>query len=444
MTLIRSLLGFLAVTLVIFSCKKDYSDEDGKIPGLVESTWEFKEAGQLYNGEMDSAYVQSVSGFSALSMIGSGTSNQSGEIILQIIGEDIGTGTYSSPDIFFQYSENATILFQTIPGQASDFSITITAIDSSSVSGTFSGTVQDSQGNSHTITDGKFSVARTSDFNPGPPQDVQLTVWSKEICFDGSSIEIKIGTQTGFISDPLAVEPECGALGTATFTLPQGVYQVTAICGTDTLTYDVNLSGACSKLLVDFARPPVTEDYLPRTVGSYWDYENLASSTTTQRITVVSDTVIDGRLYSMFTSNLPDTFYYRRDQHIYYEYRTLDFNDFVQNPPSFEMVILHDDFQVNQSWETPPIDIILSGIGVKVKLVSTITRRDFSENIAGVNYDNLIEVQTEIFFSSDGGMSYQSSGSSYITVFAKDIGIVYYYDLDRAIEWGALASYIVP
>ena len=108
------------------------------------------------------------------------------------------------------------------------------------------------------------------------------------------------------------------------------------------------------------------------------------------------------------------------------------------------MVILHDDYQVNQSWETPPIDIILSGIGVKVKLVSTITRRDYSDNIAGVNYDNLIEVQTEIFFSSDGGLSYQSSGSSYITVFSKDIGIVYYYDLDRAIEWGALASYIVP
>src|SRR5678815_3058399 len=92
MTFLRSLLGFLALTLVIFSCKKDYSDEDGKIPGLIESSWEFKEAGQLYNGNMDSAYVQSVSGFSALSMIGSGTSNESGEIILQIIGEDIGTG----------------------------------------------------------------------------------------------------------------------------------------------------------------------------------------------------------------------------------------------------------------------------------------------------------------------------------------------------------------
>ena len=116
----------------------------------------------------------------------------------------------------------------------------------------------------------------------------------------------------------------------------------------------------------------------------------------------------------------------------------------MQNPPSFEMVILHDDYQVNQQWETPPVDIILSGIGVKVKLVSTVLRRDFSENIAGVNYNDLIEVQTEIFFSSDGGGSYQSSGSSYVTVFAKDIGIVYYYDIDRAIEWGAYSTAVNP
>jgi hypothetical protein len=443
MTFLRNLLGFLTLTLILFSCKKDYSDEDGKIPGVIESSWEFKEAGQQYNGDMDSAYVQSAGGFSALSMIGSRPQNQSGEIILQIIGDNIATGNYSSPDIFFQYSENGTILFQTLPGQTSDFSITITQIDSSSVTGTFSGTVQDSQGNSHTITDGKFTVALTQS-NQGPQPDVQLTVWAKDICFDGGSIEIKVADQTGFISDAIPIEPACGAQGAANFTLPQGLYTVTAICGNDTLEYDVNLISGCTKLMVDFLHPPDVEDYLPITIGSYWDYENLASTSTKQRTTATSDTVIDGRLYTTFISNLPDTSYYRKDGHVYYQYVTLDFNDFVQNPPSFEMEILHDDYQVNQTWETYPVDIILSGIGVKVKLVSTILRRDFSENIAGVNYDNLIDVQTEIFFSSDGGATYQSSGSAYVTTFALGIGIVYYYDLDRAIEWGAYATSIIP
>src|SRR5687768_5161540 len=320
MTLFRSLLGFLAVTLVLFSCKKDYSDEDGKIPGVIESTWEFKSGGQQFNGDMDSAYVQSAAGFSALSMIGSRPLNQSGEIILQIIGDNISTGTYSSTDIFFQYSENGSILYQTIPGQTSDFSITITEIDTSSVSGTFSGTVRDSQGNSHTITDGKFSVAMTQDFNPGPLPDLQLTVWAKEICFDGSSIEIKVGTQNGFISDAIAIEPECGAQGAATFTLPQGIYTVTAICGADTLKFDVNLVTNCTKLLVDFSNPPVLEDYLPLTVGSYWDYNDLSNTSFTHRVTSARDTIIDGRQYWMQLSQLPDTFYFRKDEHIYYEY----------------------------------------------------------------------------------------------------------------------------
>lgn len=444
MTLFRSLLGSLAVTLVLFSCKKDYSDEDGKIPGVIESTWEFNSGGQQFNGDMDSAYVQSAAGFSALSMIGSRPLNQSGEIILQIIGDNIGTGTYSSADIFFQYSENGSILYQTIPGQTSDFSITITEIDSSSVSGTFSGTVRDSQGNSYTITDGKFSVAMTLDYNPGPAPDLQLTVWAKEICFDGSSIEIKVGTQNGFISDAIANEPECGAQGAATFTLPQGIYTVTAICGADTLRYEVNLISNCTKLLVDFANPPVLEDYLPLTVGSYWDYNDLSNTSFTHRVTSARDTIIDGRQYWIQLSQLPDTFYFRKDGNIYYEYVRLDFNDFVNNAPSVELVILHDDYLPGQSWQIEGIDLDLSGIVVKAKFESTILDRDFSANISGVDYDNLIAVETKIFFSPDGGITYQDSGNSFIRIFAKGIGIVYYYDVERAREWGAYATSIVP
>jgi hypothetical protein len=444
MTFLRSLLGFLAVTLfLISSCKKDHSLEDAKIPNITEATWEFKEAGHQYNGDMDSAYIQAAGGFSALTMVGSQPQGQTGEIVLQIIGDDITTGTYSSPDIFFQYSENGAILFQTIPGQTSDFSITISEIDSASITGTFSGTVLDSQGNQHTITDGKFTVSKTGHVNP-PPTDVQLTVWSKGICFDGSPIEIKVESQSGFITDAMPAEPECGA-SSAVFTLPSGAHTVVAICGNDTIQYNVNLTTACAKLEVDFAHPPIVDDYLPLTIGSTWDYRDLAPGTSTShRTTVLADTVIDGRLYTQVVSNLPDTFFYRKEDHIYYQYVTLDFNDFVQNPPSLEMVILHDDYQVNQTWETAPVDIVLSGIGVKVKLVSTVLRRDYSDNIAGIDYDNLIEVQTEILFSSDGGVTYQSSGSSYITVFAQDIGIVYYYDLDRAIEWGAYASSVNP
>ena len=443
MTSLRSLIGFLAVSLLITGCRKDYSDEDGKIPGVIDASWEFKESGQLYNGNMDSAYVQSAGGFTTLSMIGSGLSNQTSEIIFQVVGSNLGTGSYSSPNIFFQYSENGNILFQTFPGQSGEFTINITEIDSLSVTGTFSGTVHDTQGNTHTITDGNFSVP-LSDFIPPPQQNGQLTVWATEICFDGGSIEIKINEQTGFISDAFIVEPDCGGQGAATFSLPYGLYTVTAICSDDTISYDVNVNSPCVKLKVDFVNPPLLQDYLPLTLGSYWDYNDLSNPATTHRATSVSDTVIDGRLYVMVTNTLPDTFYYRKEPNVYYEYRTLDFNQFVVNAPSVEMVILHDDYQEGQTWESAPIDIVLSGIAVKVKLVSTIARRDFSQVINGTQYDNLIEVQTEIYFSADGGSTYQSSGSSYITVFANGKGIVYYYDVERDIEWGVTGLVINP
>jgi hypothetical protein len=444
MTLLRSLIAFLAITLIIFvSCKKDYSNEDGKVPGQTETTWEFDEAGTHFNGDMDSAYYQTSAGFSALTMVGS-PGNQNGEIILQIIGQDITTGTYASSDIFFQYSEGGNILYQTIPGQSSDFSITITSIDTATVTGTFSGTVVDPSNVSHNIQNGQFTVSMTQGYTPGPPQDGQLTVWAKQICFDGSSIEVKVQDQTGFISDAIDSDPGCGAQGAATFTLPQGFYTVTAICGTDTLRYDVNLSSACVKLLVDFVHPPLVEDYLPLTAGSYWDYVDLLNQGTTQRTAVASDTVIDGRLYTMEINTLPDTVYYRKDGHVYYQYRLLDFNSSVQDPVAIEVEILHDDYQTNQTWETPPVDVNLSGINVKLKLVSTILRRDYSESINGINYDNLIEVNTEIFFSPNGGVSYQSTGSSYNTVFSKGKGIVYYYDLDNSIEWAAYNISVVP
>jgi hypothetical protein len=444
MSLLKSLIGLLAVSLLVFSCKKEFSDEDGKVPGFIESTWEFKEAGTQFHGDMDSAYFHTAAGFNALSLIGTLPDGGNGEIILQVISENIVPGTYTSPGIFFQYIENGSILYQTVPGQTSNFSITITEIDSVSVSGTFSGTVQDPQGNPHTIEDGKFSVAMTEGYQQGPPPNGQLTVWAKEICFDGSSIEVKVKDQTGFISDALLTEPACGEQNTATFTLPQGLYTVTAICGPDTLKYDVNLNSDCVKLFIDFVHPPLFEDYLPLTHNSYWDYNDLSNSSTTQRATALGDTVIDGRLYTMVINTLPDTSYYRKEANVYYEYRTFDFNQYVINPPSFEMEILHDDYQVNQTWETPPIDLVLSGIGVKVKLVSTLTRRDYSDTFNGTQYDNLIEVQSEIYFSSDDGVTYQSSGSIYSTVYAKGKGIVYYYDLGRTIEWGITGLSITP
>lgn len=441
MTSVRSLLGFLALTLIIYSCRKEYSDEDGKIPGVVDLTWEFKEADQLYNGDMDSAYVQAAGSVKLLTAVGSG-SIEGGEILLQVLGENIEKGTYANQEVFFQYTENGSVVFQSSPVQTSNFSVNINELDSFTISGTFSGTVQDGQGNARTINEGKFTVQRkTSD---QPVLTGQLTVWSKAICFDGSPIEIQVADQTGNITEPLSGEPACNTAGTASFTLNTGIYTVIAICSNDTIRYDITIDESCTFLEVDFQHPPLFEDYLPLTEASYWEYNDLADASVTQRITADGEEVHDGRLYTRMVSDLGDTMYFRKEQNIYYEFRQLNFQEFVDDPPSIEMVILHDDYDAGQSWETQGVDVILSGIGVKIKMVSRILRRDYDDTFNGTPYSDLIEVETEILFSSDDGNTYQSSGSSYRRVYAKGKGIVYYYDLDRTVEWGIYNIFLNP
>ncbi|HYH05352.1 MAG TPA: hypothetical protein VEC37_19840, partial [Bacillota bacterium] len=282
-----------------------------------------------------------------------------------------------------------------------------------------------------------------SDDDPDTIETGQLTVWSREICSDGSPMEIKVSGQTGQIDDGMTSEPVCGAAGTATFALITGNYTVEAICGTDTVRYEVVIDNKCTVLEIDMQNPPQESDYLPMVEGSSWTYADLSDVTSSHILKVEGSDVFEGRMFPRFVSNLGDTFYFRKDQGVYFEYRTLNFQDFVTNPPSIELVILHEDFDVGQSWESTVEDIILSNIPVKVMLRSTILRRDFIANIHGVDYPDCIEVNTEILFSSDGGNSFQA-GNSFNRVFSKDRGIVYYYDINREVEWGVTSISINP
>lgn len=438
MTFIRSLIGFLAIALIIISCKKEHSIEDAELPVPEEASWEFKESGKLFGGPMDSAFFQSLGPVTTLSLVGTSSGEVSGDIFMQIVGENITTGTYTNPLVFFQYSENSTVIYQSVPTETGDFSIIITYMDSSRVAGTYSGIVQGQDGN-YIITEGKFNTYLSSQVDnpdPDPVETGQLTVWAKEICSDGGSIEVNINGQSALITDGMPSEPECGAGGAASFTLLFGEYIVEAICGNDTLRYNVTISDECSLLEVDFQTPPDLNDYLPLNEGSYWDYNDLSDPGVVQRITAGNKEVMDGREYTKMTSDLGDVFYYRKEQNAYYQFRVLDFQGSVSNPPSIEVPILYDNLNAGDSWEISGIDITLSGIGVKLKLVYSITRRDYTDTYNGVEYPDLIEVKTDIHFSSDGGVNYQSAESSYYTVFAYGRGIVFYDDLDRSIGWG--------
>ncbi|MBO9572879.1 MAG: hypothetical protein J7497_11855, partial [Chitinophagaceae bacterium] len=108
-----------------------------------------------------------------------------GQIIFQIADDDLAVGTYTDDDqAYFVYAENQQILYESVPGPGNtDFSITITAIDSFSIEGTFSGTVKGADSSFKLISDGKFkgliSYAPVIKIAPNPDNDDYFQMGTK-------------------------------------------------------------------------------------------------------------------------------------------------------------------------------------------------------------------------------------------------------------------------
>lgn len=188
----------------------------------------------------------------------------------------------------------------------------------------------------------------------------------------------------------------------------------------------------------------MNNDYLPLGITSYWNYGNLNDVNETQTFTADGEVDFNGNNYTRLTGTRGYFYYFRKIPPLYYQYRELSFQGFLSNPPTVEIVILKDNLLKGQTWESKAFDAEVEGFAIKIKLVSTIFDRDYSALINGVQYNNLIKVNTEVFFSLDDGYSYATSGSAYNTVFAKGKGIVNYNDMDIKIEWGIRDIFLSP
>jgi hypothetical protein len=247
------------------------------------------------------------------------------------------------------------------------------------------------------------------------------------------------------ITDAFTVQPDCGGAGTATFTLPAGIYTVTATCSGTSVDYEVTIDRECVFLEVDLQNPDVSDDYLPLTLGASWSYNDLIGTAAEQTIISEQEGVpIDERQYTKLTSDNGAEYYYRKNGHEYYQYLTMDFQGTVASPPSLEVKILQDDLAEGAQWESPVEDLLMAGINVKGKLVFTISKKGFSENINGVDYSDLIEVTAELYLSPDGVTNFVGSGSQFKRAFARGIGIVRYDDLSQATTWGITTVVLNP
>lgn len=151
--------GFLFLgALILFSCQKEYSVETGGLGGTIGTAqWEFKQGTLQYKGAMDTATIDTVVGITYLRM--TGTSDSSTQLIsFTVFGTQIKAGTYTSPAVAFTYTDQASNIIYQNDVTATNFTLVIVKVDSTGVTGTFSGTVKDAASLTKAVTSGKFSA----------------------------------------------------------------------------------------------------------------------------------------------------------------------------------------------------------------------------------------------------------------------------------------------
>ena len=145
--------------LLFAACQKEYSVETGGLGGTIGSAqWEFKEGSVQFKGKMDTARIDTASGIAYLTM--AGTSDSSNQLIsFLVFGTQIKAGSYPSPTVSFKYTDlSSNIIYQNDITAAGGFTLVIIKIDSTGVTGTFSGNVVNATSAAKIITSGKFSA----------------------------------------------------------------------------------------------------------------------------------------------------------------------------------------------------------------------------------------------------------------------------------------------
>jgi hypothetical protein len=407
MKYLQYLLTLLAAVFIFFGCKKEYSVENGTGTNTSTAQWQFKEAGIQFKGPVDTAYIDTVTSIKFLTIEGR-SDDAKDQITLQVFAADLKPGVYKTPLSSFDYLRSGVPLYQTDQTIVDSFSITITAIDSFGVTGTFTGKSLNAAGDSKTITEGKFSAKfKTSATVITPPvtDSGQVMLWSKAGCGGGTSttaIDIAVGGKHGQVSTFYPTEPgSCGAPGTYTVKLPVGAYTWVAKCGTDSISGSVSITnGGCTKVLVDFTAPQL--DYFPTTANSNWSYLYEASTPddTAYVLSTGNIKTFGANAYSLFTDDYgtgKDSIYYRKGGGLYYEYYPAETNIFTFDiPTAIEHVFLKDNVAAGTIWPSTYSGTV-QGIPVTGKISDTLSQKLTSYIVNGITYQDVLEVHSGYF-----------------------------------------------
>jgi len=149
------LLFFLFVVILFNSCKKEYSNEN-----LIDpiGSWEFTNAGANYSGYLDAFHTSAGIGSNTQVLTGK-TFDNSETFELKLLTDSLRTGLYKASQFqcSFSFTRGSTVLYKA-NGLIGEFIVDITAIDSTHLTGTFSGTAADQSNKLVQITKGQVII----------------------------------------------------------------------------------------------------------------------------------------------------------------------------------------------------------------------------------------------------------------------------------------------
>ncbi len=447
MKYLQRLLALLAISLAVFSCQKEYSVENntGGVAGTAQ--WSFTEGSAQFKGPVDTVNIDTIGGYKFLTLNGHSTDNKD-QITLQVFGTDVKTGTYKTPFSLFAYMRNGVVIYQTNQTAVDSFTIVITKLDSTGITGTFSGKAYDTAKIYRTIVDGKFSAVFKSATvsTPASTDSGQVVLWSKAGCGGGTStspITVSVGGKTGQITQFFSTEPAtCDPAGAFSLKLPVGTYPIVAKCGTDSINGTVTVvKNVCTKVQVDLTTPtpPVTGvDYFPTTTGSNWAslYEGGSSGDSAVTYSTGQKLGAAGNVYNVFgyvdyAYQYNDTLYYRKTgTGLYYQYFTDSANYFnFDKPTGFEFVMLDTTKAVGAVFNATAVPGTIQGTALTAKIDGKITEKNVTVTVSGKQYINVIKVQNS-FYSVVQGNTVEAFRIE--QWFAKGIGVIKYLEYHTA------------
>lgn len=178
--------------------------------------------------------------------------------------------------------------------------------------------------------------------------------------------------------------------------------------------------------------PPLTNDYFPMTVGSFWHYGNVNDPTDSFMVVATSGSkTISGQSYNIFdydnvpASGSPDSLFYRKSGALYYEnFNVESLLGVPSTPPDIEYKFLDTTVAVGTSWQSPSVSITDQGITYSFYLKMTLTAKVTTPTTVGsvtssailkINYDYYVGVSSlpaQVFYKEERW-------------FARGIGLVY-------------------